>query len=108
MFKDDDECIFYYGYNYDNSNQLKIIVQRTIECPTKVNVVGIVVGVVIGIVVIGLVVLIAWKFFTTIKDKRELAQLIRETKNPKWEIGANPVYIPATTTYKNPTYAGKR
>ena len=22
--------------------------------------------------------------------------------------GANPVYIPATTTYKNPTYAGKK
>ena len=50
------------------------------------NVVGIVVGVVIGIVVIGLAVLITWKVFTTIKDKRELTQLIRETKNPKWEI----------------------
>jgi hypothetical protein len=30
MFKDDDECIFYYEYNYDNNNQLKIVVQRTI------------------------------------------------------------------------------
>ena len=108
VFKDDDECIFYYGYNYDNNNQLKIIVQRTIECPTKVNVVGIVVGVVMGIIVIGLAVLITWKVFTTIKDKRELVELIRETKNPKWEIGANPVFRPATTTYKNPTYAGKR
>ena len=50
------------------------------------NVVGIVVGVVICIVVIGLAVLITWKVFTTIKDKRELAELIRDTQNPKWEI----------------------
>ena len=50
------------------------------------NVVGIVVGVVMGIIVIGLAVLITWKVFTTIKDKRELVELIRETKNPKWEI----------------------
>ena len=50
------------------------------------NVVGIVVGVVVSIVLIGLAILIIWKVYFTIKDKRELAELIRETKNPKWEI----------------------
>ena len=106
-FKDDDDCIFYFTYNYDDDNELKIVAQSTKECPAKVNVLAIVLGVVIGIVVVGLALLLIWKLVTTISDRRELARFEKETKDAKWDTGENPVYKPATSTYKNPTYAGK-
>jgi hypothetical protein len=28
-FKDDDDCIFYFTYNYDDDNELRIVAQRT-------------------------------------------------------------------------------
>jgi hypothetical protein len=83
MYKVQDKDTF---FTSPTLTQLYVKVDIYTECPTKVNVVGIVVGVVMGIIVIGLAVLITWKVFTTIKDKRELVELIRETKNPKWEI----------------------
>lgn len=106
-FKDEDDCIFYFTYDYDDNNALKIIAQKTKECPTKVNVLAIVLGVVIGIVLVGLALLLIWKLVTTINDRRELARFEKETKDAKWDTGENPVYKPATSTYKNPTYAGK-
>lgn len=106
-FKDDDDCIFYFTYWYDENNALKIVAQNTKECPEKVNVLAIVLGVVVGIVVVGLALLLIWKLVTTINDRRELARFEKETKDARWDTGENPVYKPATSTYKNPTYAGK-
>ncbi|CAC5421194.1 ITGB1 [Mytilus coruscus] len=104
-FKDEDDCIFYFTYDYADNNELKIIAQETKECPTKVNVLAIVLGVVIGIVLVGLPLLLILTI--TINDKRELARFEKETKDAKWDTGESPVYKPATSTYKNPTYAGR-
>ena len=42
-------------------------------------------GVIVSIVVVGLVLLLIWKLFTTISDKRELARFLLETKDAKWD-----------------------
>ena len=45
----------------------------------------IILGVVVGIVVVGLALLLIWKLFTTISDRRELARFESETKEAKWD-----------------------
>ena len=39
----------------------------------------------VGIVVVGLALLLIWKLFTTISDRRELARFESETKEAKWD-----------------------
>ncbi|XP_060070734.1 integrin beta-PS-like [Ylistrum balloti] len=106
-FKDEDDCIFFFSYDYGPNNELMIKAQETKECPKQVNVLAIVLGVIGGIVAVGLAILLVWKLVTTISDKRELARFEKETQDAKWDTGENPIYRQATSTFKNPTYAGK-
>ncbi|WAQ94038.1 ITBX-like protein [Mya arenaria] len=76
-------------------------------CPESVNILAIVLGTIGGIVFAGLVFLVIWKIWTTIHDRREFAKFEKETQNAKWDTGENPIYQQATSTFKNPTYAGK-
>ena len=46
---------------------------------------GIVLGVIGAIVAIGLVLILMWKFFTTIHDKREFARFEKERRLAKWD-----------------------
>jgi hypothetical protein len=55
------------------------------ECPTEVNAKHLIAGVVVGIVVVGLAVLLIWKLFATISDRRELARFLLETNVAKWD-----------------------
>jgi integrin beta 1 len=105
QFRDDDDCMFYFAYEYKYD---RILVQRTKECPEPVNVLAIVLGVVLGIVLVGLFLLLIWKLFTTIHDQREFAKFEKERQNAKWDTGENPIYKQATSTFKNPMYAGKQ
>jgi len=107
-FIDDDDCraTFVYGYNYTNG-VLQVWVQNTKECPVVVDIMGIVLGVIGAIVAIGLALILMWKVFTTIHDRREFARFEKERMLAKWDTGENPIYKQATSTFKNPTYAGK-
>ncbi|XP_013400063.1 integrin beta-PS [Lingula anatina] len=106
QFKDDDDCQFFFTYEYDANNQVIIKAQNTKVCPTPVNVMWIVIGVIAGIVLIGLALLLVWKVLTTIHDRREFAKFEKERLNARWDTGENPIYKQATSTFKNPTYAG--
>uniref|UniRef100_H2Y4F0 Integrin beta n=1 Tax=Ciona savignyi TaxID=51511 RepID=H2Y4F0_CIOSA len=80
--------------NFNNAN----------DCPQPINpwlIVGPVVG---GIVLIGLIILIAWKVFQTLKDKREYEQFIEESKNKTWSQGNNPLYSKASVRIENPAF----
>ncbi|XP_064614126.1 integrin beta-1-like [Liolophura sinensis] len=107
QFKDEDDCTFYFTYEYKSSTELIIKAQRTKVCPEGVNVLAIVLGVIGGIVAVGLALLLIWKLLTMIHDRREFAKFEKERKNAKWDTGENPIYKQATSTFKNPTYAGK-
>ena len=55
----------------------------------------------------GLALILMWKVFTTIHDRREFARFEKERMLAKWDTGENPIFKQATSTFKNPTYAGK-
>jgi len=81
--------------------------QEERDCPPGIYVLGIVLGVIGAIVLIGLALLLLWKLLTTIHDRREFAKFEKERMMAKWDTGENPIYKQATSTFKNPTYAGK-
>ncbi|XP_078322217.1 integrin beta-1-A-like isoform X1 [Crassostrea virginica] len=106
-YVDENGCFIYFTYFYDADNKLKVEVQKDPECPPEVNVLAIVLGVIAGIVFFGVLLLLIWKLFTTISDKRELARFEKEAQNAKWDTGENPIYKKATSTYQNPMYSRK-
>ncbi|XP_048247229.1 integrin beta-PS-like [Haliotis cracherodii] len=108
QYRDEDECHFYFTYEYDSDGELHIKVQRTKVCPESVNVLAIVGGVVGGIVAVGLALLLIWKMLTIIHDRREFAKFEKERQNAKWDTGENPIYKQATSTFKNPMYGGRQ
>lgn len=106
-FYDEDDCRFAYVYAYDEMGKVVVRAQEKRECPPQIYVLGIVLGVIGAIVLIGLAVLLLWKLLTTIHDRREFAKFENERQMAKWDTGENPIYKQATSTFKNPTYAGK-
>ncbi|GLV41732.1 myospheroid [Carabus blaptoides fortunei] len=106
-YYDEDDCRFAYVYWYDENNKVMIKAQQDRECPPKVFILGIVLGVIAAIVLMGLALLLLWKLLTTIHDRREFAKFEKERMMAKWDTGENPIYKQATSTFKNPTYAGK-
>lgn len=103
---EEDDCRYFFTYQYGENNEVKVEVQQTKVCPESVNILAIVLGTIIGIVVIGLILLLIWRLFTTIHDRREFAKFEKETQNAKFDTGENPIYQGATQTFNNPTYAG--
>jgi len=106
-FYDEDDCRYAYVYYFDEHNKIVVEAQEQLECPQKVFLIGIIFGVIAAIVLIGLAVLLLWKLLTTIHDRREFARFEKERMMAKWDTGENPIYKQATSTFKNPTYAGK-
>ncbi|XP_017769953.1 PREDICTED: integrin beta-PS-like isoform X2 [Nicrophorus vespilloides] len=106
-FYDEDDCRFAYVYYFDEHNKVVVKAQQERECPAKVFLLGIVLGVIAAIVFMGLAILLLWKLLTTIHDRREFAKFEKERMMAKWDTGENPIYRQATSTFKNPTYAGK-
>jgi len=107
-FFDDEDCRFVFVYGYDENNEPVVKVQQTLECPPKLDILGIVLGVIGAIVAVGLALLLMWKVLTTIHDRREYARFEKERGMAKWDAGENPIFRQATSTFKNPTYSGKK
>lgn len=108
-YYDEDDCRFQFAYadKDDDGKNITVWAQHERECPPKVFMLGIVLGVIAAIVLIGLALLLLWKLLTTIHDRREFARFEKERMMAKWDTGENPIYKQATSTFKNPTYAGK-
>ncbi|XP_043660897.1 integrin beta-PS isoform X2 [Drosophila teissieri] len=106
-FFDEDDCKFLFKYSESSQGELHVYAQENKECPPKVFMLGIVLGVIGAIVLVGLAILLLWKLLTTIHDRREFARFEKERMNAKWDTGENPIYKQATSTFKNPMYAGK-
>lgn len=107
-FYDDDDCRVTFVYGYDDEGEFVVRVQKTKECPPVLNILGIILGVIGAVVAIGFALLLLWKLFTVIHDRREFARFEKERQMAKWDTGENPIYKQATSTFKNPTYGGKQ
>lgn len=103
-FYDEENCR--YAFVYYMEKGIVVRAQQTRSCP-KVVLLGIILGIVAAIVLMGLAVVLLWKLYTTFHDRREFAKFEKERMMAKWDTGENPIYKQATSTFKNPTYAGK-
>ena len=56
------------------------------ECPEPVQIWWIILWVILGIILIGLALLLIWKIFVTIHDRREFAKFEKERQNAKWDM----------------------
>ncbi|KAL3123583.1 hypothetical protein niasHT_005128 [Heterodera trifolii] len=101
-----DDCTFYFLYYYDGLDNLTVWVREHKDCPAPLPVLVIVLIVIAGIVLLGLLLLLLWKLMTIIYDRREYARFEKERLQARWEANENPLYKQATTTFKNPVYAG--
>lgn len=105
-FFDEDDCRYQFIYT-EKPDKLEVRAEQERNCPAKVFMLGIVLAVIAAIVLFGLAILLLWKLFTTIHDRREFARFEKERMMAKWDTGENPIYKQATSTFKNPMYAGK-
>uniref|UniRef100_H2YJT9 Integrin beta n=1 Tax=Ciona savignyi TaxID=51511 RepID=H2YJT9_CIOSA len=102
-----DDCT--YQANFEEIDGIIMVeVEPDKVCKTYANPVYIIIGIIAAIVGIGLAILLIWKLLTSIKDAREYKNFQKESQNPKWQGGENPIFKKATSTFKNPMYsAGK-
>uniref|UniRef100_A0A183BHL6 Integrin beta n=1 Tax=Globodera pallida TaxID=36090 RepID=A0A183BHL6_GLOPA len=101
-----DDCTFYFLYYYDGMDNLTVWVREHKDCPAPLPVLVIVLIVIAGIVLLGLLLLLLWKLMTLIYDRREYARFEKDRLQARWDTNENPLYKQATTTFKNPVYAG--
>ncbi|KAF2902040.1 hypothetical protein ILUMI_04139 [Ignelater luminosus] len=103
----ENHCRYVFVYKKLNETHYAVKAPKELECPPKVFILGLVLGVIAAVVLMGLAILLLWKLLTTIHDRREFAKFEKERMMAKWDTGENPIYKQATSTFKNPTYAGK-
>ncbi|XP_054006047.1 integrin beta-PS-like [Hylaeus anthracinus] len=100
------DCTFVFKYEYFRDIKIfKILAEKERTCPAPINVVGVAAGLVISTVFFGLLILLVWKIWTTIYDRREFAKFERERVLAKWNREENPLYKKATSTFNNPTFS---
>lgn len=103
-FRDTDNCLFHFTYEYDADNNVIIKVQKTKECPEEVNLAIIIGPVVAAVVLIPLLLICLFILIRNRRDRAEFARFMKEKDKAKWESGANPIYKDPKSTFQNPTY----
>lgn len=84
-YTDETNCRYTYVYYYNEVSELKVKAQTKKECPSPVFVLGIVFGVIFAVVFVGLVLLLVWKAWIIIEDRREFIKFEKETKKARWD-----------------------
>ena len=79
-----NDCTYPFLYFY-NDTKLVVQAQENPECPPEIYLLGVILAVVAGVVLTGVVALVAWKTFATIKDKQECARFEKERMMAKWD-----------------------
>nr|XP_022914247.1 integrin beta-PS-like [Onthophagus taurus] len=101
---DDEGCAILFQYQYGANKELIVVAQDHKECPEPVDILVVILSVIASIVLGGLILLIIWKVLTSIHDKIEYEKFEKERKEAKFDVGQNPLYKGASTTFQNPTY----
>ncbi|XP_060087487.1 integrin beta-2 [Heteronotia binoei] len=106
--KDSENCwISYKMFQEDGEEQYSVIVNPERECPEPPNIAAIVGGIIAGVALIGLLLLIIWRFVTELIDRREYRRFEKEKAKAKWNDADNPLFKSATTTVVNPRFNGQ-
>jgi len=112
--EDNPDCsiVFYLSYK-DISPTVQptlyaVLIDKVPDCVSAPNITVIVIGLIVGIVGIGLLLLVIWKIYISMLDKREFKKFMEERSKAKWNSGLSPLYKEPTTKYSNPVYTGKQ
>jgi integrin beta 1 len=100
-------------------------------CPETVSALALILGIILGVLAVGVALLLIWKLLTLIHDRRQFARFNEEVLKAKWDTvcfsliarltvrsidpmidgifqSGNPIFRPATNTYKNPVYGSNK
>uniref|UniRef100_A0A8D0GQD8 Integrin beta n=1 Tax=Sphenodon punctatus TaxID=8508 RepID=A0A8D0GQD8_SPHPU len=106
--KDSQNCwISYTMVQEDGEDKYTVKINREKECPQPPNVAAIVGGTIAGVALIGLLLLLIWRFVTELIDRREYRRFETERSKAKWNDADNPLFQSATTTVVNPRFNGQ-
>ncbi|XP_046454931.1 integrin beta-PS-like [Daphnia pulex] len=103
-YENEQKCTVKFVYGYDSNGARQVRVQQDPVCPDPVPVLAIGLGLLGAIVLVGLALLLLYRIFTYVYDKREYARFLNEKENAKWSRENNPLYVDPTRTFKNPAY----
>ncbi|OQV13505.1 Integrin beta-PS [Hypsibius exemplaris] len=110
QFRDEsDFCTFFFSYyDHPRDGSVQVEVKKTKVCPEIVNAWALILGIILAILAVGVALLLIWKLLTLIHDRKQLAKFNAEVENARWDTSGNPIFRPATNTYKNPVYGSNK
>uniref|UniRef100_A0A671Q7I7 Integrin beta n=1 Tax=Sinocyclocheilus anshuiensis TaxID=1608454 RepID=A0A671Q7I7_9TELE len=95
-----DICITFYFLNC----LCNCLYNYPTDCPEPPNAPLIALGVCMSVLIIGITLLVIWKFLVSVHDRKEVAKFEAEKAKAKWQSGTNPLFRSSTSTFKNVTY----
>lgn len=108
-YANEDKCTVFFSYSTTElNNTIVIYVNDKPQCSaTKTKdfpLLPVIIGISLGIVLLGLLLIIIFRFYTWYLDKKEYEQLLKEQQNAKWQKAENPIYKQGIQTFQNPMY----
>ncbi|CAG9784616.1 unnamed protein product, partial [Diatraea saccharalis] len=96
-------CYTRFMYKYlDDNYGLEMLVQSEKNCLESYYLYG---GICLAsLILIGVATLVAWKWLTNARDRREYERFLQEHQEDLTEPCDNPTFIPASTTTTNPAF----
>uniref|UniRef100_A0A8C1EKK5 Integrin beta n=1 Tax=Cyprinus carpio carpio TaxID=630221 RepID=A0A8C1EKK5_CYPCA len=102
----EDHCLL--SFSLVDSDHGSIIYNTKLhDCPEPPNAPLIALGVCMSVLIIGIMLLVIWKFLVSVHDRKEVAKFEAEKAKAKWQSGTNPLFRSSTSTFKNVTYKSR-
>uniref|UniRef100_A0A672L5P2 Integrin beta n=1 Tax=Sinocyclocheilus grahami TaxID=75366 RepID=A0A672L5P2_SINGR len=101
--QNEDYCLLSFSL-VDSDHGSIIYNPKLYDCPEPPNALLIALGVCMSVLIIGITLLVIWKFLVSVHDRKEVAKFEAEKAKAKWQSGTNPLFRSSTSTFKNVTY----
>ncbi|KTG36109.1 hypothetical protein cypCar_00018944 [Cyprinus carpio] len=101
--QNEDYCLLSFSL-VDSDHGSIIYNPKLYDCPEPPNALLIALGVCMSVLIIGITLLVIWKFLISVHDRKEVAKFEAEKAKAKWQSGTNPLFRSSTSTFKNVTY----
>ncbi|TRY88129.1 hypothetical protein DNTS_031505 [Danionella cerebrum] len=106
ILQSEDSCLL--SFNLVDGDHSSIIYNPKLhDCPEPPNAPLIALGVCMSVLVIGISLLVFWKFLVSLHDRKEVAKFEAERAKAKWQSGTNPLFRSSTSTFKNVAYKSR-
>lgn len=101
--QNEDNCLLSFSL-VDSDHGSIIYNPKLYDCPEPPNALLIALGVCMSVLIVGITLLVIWKFLVSVHDRKEVAKFEAEKAKAKWQSGTNPLFRSSTSTFKNVTY----